>query len=154
MQRSDLPAELDLVLPNGLRIAGYCASMTELAFMMAEKQSETQPLQDEGIADLFNNFKRTVVKMVEVSDVELEDFSLETCENSLQMVIDEYHDLKNILLRLSTQGVLHVRQFVALQDMISYMRRIAELSAKAARYLTGLTQFTELEKEGEPDEAP
>ena len=154
MQRSDLPAELDLVLPNGLRIAGYCASMTELAFMMAEKQSETQPLQDEGIAELFNNFKATVVKMVEVSDVELEDFSLETCENSLQMVIDEYHDLKNILLRLSTQGVLHVRQFVALQDMISYMRRIAELSAKAARYLTGLTQFAEIEKEGEPDETP
>jgi len=38
--------------------------------------------------------------------------------------------------------------------MISYMRRIAELPAKAARYLTGLTQFAELEKEGEPDETP
>jgi dsDNA-specific endonuclease/ATPase MutS2 len=77
--------------------------------------------------------------------VEQEDFNLETCENSLQMVIDEYHDLKNILLRLSTQGVLHVRQFVALQDMISYMRRLAELAAKAARYLAGLTQFADLE---------
>ena len=81
--------------------------------MVAEKQGEVQPLQDEGIAELFNNFKGTVVKMVKASDVELEGFNLETCESSLQMVIDEYHDLKNILLRLSTQGVLHVRQFVA-----------------------------------------
>ena len=45
---------------------------------------------------------------------------------------------------MSTQGVLHVRQFVVLQDMISYMRRIAEQAEKGARYLTGLTQFAEL----------
>jgi phosphate:Na+ symporter len=144
MQRSNLPEELDDALPNCLRIAGYYASITELASMIAKKQGEIQPLQDEGIAELFNNFKVTVVKMAKASDVELEGFNLETCENSLQMVVDEYHDLKNILLRLSTQGVLHVRQFVALQDMISYMRRLAELTAKAARYLAGLTQFAEL----------
>jgi phosphate:Na+ symporter len=152
MQRSNLPEELDDALPNCLRIAGYYASMTELATMIAKKQGEIQPLQDEGIAELFNNFKVTVVKMAKASDVELEGFNLETCENSLQKVIDEYHDLKNILLRLSTQGVLHVRQFAALQDMISYMRRLAELAAKAARYLAGLTQFAEL-KTGDESES-
>ena len=152
MQRSNLPEELDDALPNCLRIAGYYASITELAAMIAKKQGEIQPLQDEGIAELFNNFKVTVVKMAKASDVELEGFNLETCENSLQMVIDEYHDLKNILLRLSTQGVLHVRQFVALQDTISYMRRLAELAAKAARYLAGLTQFAEL-KTGDESES-
>ena len=151
MQRSNLPEELDDALPNCLRIAGYYASITELASMIAKKQGEIQPLQDEGIAELFNNFKVTVVKMAKASDVELEGFNLETCENSLQMVVDEYHDLKNILLRLSTQGVLHVRQFVALQDMISYMRRLAELTAKAARYLAGLTQFAELKTEDESE---
>lgn len=152
MQRSNLPEELDDALPNCLRIAGYYASITELAAMIAKKQGEIQPLRDEGIAELFNNFKVTVVKMAKASDVELEGFNLETCENSLQMVIDEYHDLKNILLRLSTQGVLHVRQFVALQDMISYMRRLAELTVKAARYLAGLTQFAEL-KTGDESES-
>jgi len=150
MQRSHLPADLDDALPSGLRIAGYYASITELAIMIAEKQSEVQPLQDEGLAELFNHFKGTVVNMVKTSDVERAGFNLEVSEDSLQKVIDEYHDLKNILLRLSTQGVLHVRQLVALQDLISYMRRTAELAAKAARYLTGLTQFAELEKEVEP----
>ncbi len=152
MQRSNLPEELDDALPNCLRIAGYYASITELATMIAKKQGEVQPLQDEGIAELFNNFKGTVVKMAKASDVELEGFNLETCENSLQKVIDEYHDLKNILLRSSTQGVLHVRQFVALQDMMSYMRRLAELAAKAARYLAELTQFAEL-KTGDDSES-
>ena len=149
MQRSNLPAELDDALPNCLRITGYYASITELSTMIAKKQGEIQPLQDEGVAELFNNFKGTVVKMVKDSDVEQENFNLETCGSSLQAVIDEYHDLKNILLRLSTQGVLHVRQFVVLQDTISYMRRIAEQAEKGARYLTGLTQFAELAAEDE-----
>ncbi|MFC1844232.1 Na/Pi cotransporter family protein [Thermodesulfobacteriota bacterium] len=149
MQRSHLPAELDDALPNCLRIAGYYASIAELSTMVAKKQGEINPLQDEGVAELFNQFKGTVVKMVKTSDVEQEDFDLEICGNSLQIVIDEYHELKKILLRLSTQGVLHVRQFVALQDLISYMRRIAELAEKGARYLTTLTEFDELETVGE-----
>jgi phosphate:Na+ symporter len=151
MQRSHLPAELDDALPNCIRIAGYYASITELSTMIAKKQGEAQPLQDQGVAELYNNFKRTIVKMVKDSDVEQEDFDLETCGRSLQVVIDEYHDLKNILLRLSTQGVLHVRQFAALQDMISYMRRIAEQAEKGARYLTGWTQFAELTAGDEPE---
>ena len=150
MQRSHLPAELDDVLPNGLRIAGYYASITELAGMIGEKQVEIHTLQEEKVAEALNHFKGTVVKMFEVSDVELEVFNLEASEGSLQNVIDEYHDLKNILLRSSTKGILHVRQLVALQDLISYIRRTAELAVKAARYLTGLTQFAELTKDDEP----
>jgi phosphate:Na+ symporter len=152
MQRSHLPADLDDVLPNGLRIAGYYASMTELANMIAKKQGEIQPVQEEKIAEALNYFKGTVVKMIKASDVEAEGCNLETTEDSLQKVIDEYHDLKNILLRSSTQGSLHVRQLVALQDLISYIRRTAELSAKAARYLTGLAQFAEL-KTGDDSES-
>lgn len=145
MQRSHLPAELDDALPSCLRIAGYYSSITELAALIAEKQSEMQTLKDVGVTELLNNFKGTVVKMLKASDVELENFNLEACEECLKKVIDEYHDLKNILLRLSTQGVLNVRQFVFLQDFISYLRRSAELATKGARYLTGLTQFAKVE---------
>jgi phosphate:Na+ symporter len=152
MQRSHLPADLDDALPSGLRVAGYYASMTELATMIAKKQSEIQPVQEEKIAGALNHFKGTVVKMFKASNVELEGFNLEASEESLQKVIDEYHDLKNILLRSSTQGILHVRQMIALQDLISYMRRLAELTAKAARYLAGLTQFAEL-KTGDESES-
>ncbi len=151
MQRSHLPAELDEALPSCLRITGYFASTTELAAKIAEKQGEIQPLQDEGATVTFNRFKGTVVKMFKASDVEQEDFSLETCKECLQAVIDEYHELKNVLLRATAQGIIHVRQLVALQDLISYMRRIAELTAKAARQQDGLTTFAELAQEDEPE---
>jgi phosphate:Na+ symporter len=151
MQRSHLPSDLDDALPSGLRIAGYYASMTELAAMIAKKQGQIQPLQEENITEALNRFKGTVVKMIKATDEENEGCNLEKSENSLQKVIDEYHDLKNIFLRSSTQGVLHVRQLVALQDLISYMRRISELSFKATRYLAGLTQFTDLKKGDAPE---
>ena len=62
MQRSHLPAELDDALPNCLRIAGYYASIAELSTLVAKRQREIQPLRDEGVAELFNKFKGTVVK--------------------------------------------------------------------------------------------
>jgi phosphate:Na+ symporter len=149
LQRSHLPADLDDVLPSGLRIAGYYASITELAAMVAKKQGEIHTIQAEKISGTLNHFKGTIVKMFKEADVEREEFSLESCEASLQTVIDEYHDLKNMLLRLSTQGVLHVRHLVVLQELISYMRRLAELAAKAARYSNSLTQFASLVSETE-----
>lgn len=149
MQRSHLPAYLDDALPTGLRIAGYYAAVTELAIMVVEKQFDIQPLAQEKVAETLNHFKGSIVKMLKAADVALEDFSLAASEESLKKIIDEYHDLKNMLLRAGTQGSLNVRQVVALQDLISYMRRIAEQAAKAARYLTGLTQFAEVEPHAE-----
>ena len=58
-------------------------------------------------------------------------------------LIDEYHDLKAQLLREGTQGLIPVRQMVLLQELISYIRRIAEQAEKGARYLSGLTEFTQ-----------
>lgn len=151
MQRSHLPPELDEALPSCLRIASYYASITELAAMIAEKQGDVQPMHEDGVEETFNRFKGSVVKMFKASDVELEEFSMEACEECLQEVVDEYHDFKNVLLRASTQGILHVRQLVIIQDLISYMRRLAELSCKAARYLDGLTRFAGQEEEEEPE---
>jgi len=145
MQRSHLPAYLDEALPNSLRVAGYYAAVTDLAIMIVEKQPEIQPLEEEKIAEKLNHFKGAIVKMLEIADVALEEFSLDSSEESLKRIIDEYHDLKSMLLRAGTHGILNVRQIVALLDLISYMRRMSEQAAKGARYLAGLMQFAKAE---------
>jgi phosphate:Na+ symporter len=152
MQRSHLPAYLDEALPNGLRIAGYYAAVTELAIMIVEGQPDIQPLEQENIAEKLNHFKGSIVKILNLSDVSLEEFNLDTSEESLKRLIDEYHDLKKMLLRAGTQGQLNVRQIVSLLDLISYMRRMAEQAAKGARYLAGLMQFARAEPPGEKEE--
>ncbi len=151
MQRSHLPAELDDLLPNGLRVAGYYAAIAELAIMTADKQAELQSLEDEKTAEAMAHFKSSVVKLLESVDVAVEGYNVDSCMEQMHLLIDEYHDLKAQLLREGTQGFIPVRQMLLLQEFISYIRRIAEQAEKGARYLSGLTEFTR-ETEGEEEE--
>ena len=151
MQRSHLPADFDDLLPNGLRVAGYYAAIAELAIMVADKQAELQSLEDEKAAEAMAHFKGSVVRLLEIADMETEEYNVDFCMEQVHLLIDEYHDLKARLLREGTQGLIPVRQMVLLQELISYFRRIAEQAEKGARYLSGLTVFAETVEE--PEEA-
>ncbi len=154
MQRSHLPAELDDLLPNGLRVAGYYAAVAELAIMVADQQVELKTLEHEDTSAAMAHFKGSVVNILKNVDVEAEGYNVKSCMKEVHLLIDEYHDLKAQLLREGTQGVISVRQMVLLQEFISYIRRIAEQAEKGARYLSGLTEFAQPEKEsGEAEEA-
>ena len=154
MQRSHLPAEFDDLLPNGLRVAGYYAAIAELAIMAADKQAELQSLEDEEAAEAMASFKGSVVRLLDIADMELEEYNVDFCMEQVHLLIDEYHDLKARLLREGTQGLIPVRQMVLLQELISYFRRIAEQAEKGARYLSGLTVFAEtVEKPEETEQA-
>jgi phosphate:Na+ symporter len=142
MQRSHLPAGFDDLLPNGLRVAGYYASIAELAIMVTDKQAELQPLEDEKTVIAMALFKGSVVDVLKHADVEAEGYNVNSCMEKVHLLIDEYHDLKAQLLREGTQGMIQVRQMVLLQEFISYIRRIAEQAEKGARYLSGLTENT------------
>jgi phosphate:Na+ symporter len=142
MQRSHLPAGFDDLLPNGLRVAGYYASIAELAIMVTDKQAELQPLEDEKTVIAMALFKGSVVDVLKHADVEAEGYNVNSCMEKVHLLIDEYHDLKAQLLREGTRGMIQVRQMVLLQEFISYIRRIAEQAEKGARYLSGLTENT------------
>ena len=147
MQRSHLPAGFDDLLPNGLRVAGYYASIAELAIMVTDKQAELQPLEDEKTLTAMALFKGSVVDILKHADVEAEGYNVNSCMEKVHLLIDEYHDLKAQLLREGTRGMIQVRQMVLLQEFISYIRRIAEQAEKGARYLSGLTENTLADKE-------
>ena len=147
MQRSNLPAGFDDLLPNGLRVAGYYASIAELAIMVTDKQVELQPLEDEKTVTAMALFKGSVVDILKHADVEAEGYNVNSCMEKVHLLIDEYHDLKAQLLREGTRGMIQVRQMVLLQEFISYIRRIAEQAEKGARYLSGLTENTLADKE-------
>ena len=147
MQRSNLPAGFDDLLPNGLRVAGYYASIAELAIMVTDKQAELHPLEDENTVTAMALFKGSVVDILKHADVEAEGYNVNSSMEKVHLLIDEYHDLKAQLLREGTRGMIQVRQMVLLQEFISYIRRIAEQAEKGARYLSGLTENTLADKE-------
>jgi phosphate:Na+ symporter len=155
MQRSHLPAGFDDLLPNGLRVAGYYASIAELAIMVTDKQAELKPLEFEETVTAMALFKGSVVDVLKCADVEAEGYNVNSCMEKVHHLIDEYHDLKAQLLREGTQGMIQVRQMVLLQEFISYLRRIAEQAEKGARYLSGLTEYALSDKKSaEAEETP
>jgi phosphate:Na+ symporter len=97
------------------------------------------------------HFKGSVVNILKNADVEADGYNVKSCMEQVHLLIDEYHDLKALLLREGTQGFIPIWQMVILQEFISYIRRIAEQAEKGARYLSGLTVFTKPEDEQEEE---
>lgn len=141
MQRSSLPAELDEVLPNALRVSRYYTEMAELARRIATAQSTIEAIEVTDLAAAVAHFKSSVVKLLDAADVLGVDFSAQVNSQRLIELEDEYQRLKSHLLRSGTAGELPVRRVVAYLDLCSDMRRLAEQAEKGARYLDDLQVF-------------
>lgn len=141
MQRSSLPAELDEVLPNALRVSRYYTEAAELARRIAAAQSASEPIVATDLAAAVADFKAVVVKLLDTADVRNTEFSVEKSAAQLQQLEGEYQRLKTHLLRGGAAGQLPVRRIVAQLDLCSDMRRLAEQAEKGARYLDGLRLF-------------
>lgn len=141
MRRSSLPAELDEVLPNALRVSRYYTEMAELARRIANAQSVLETLEPVELAAVVAHFKAGVVKLLDAADVLDTEFAAQTISAQLAELEAEYQRLKSQLLRSGTAGELPVRRIVAQLDLCSDMRRLAEQAEKGALYLDGLRVF-------------
>jgi phosphate:Na+ symporter len=142
MRRSKLPAELDEVLPNALRVSRYYTEMAEVARRIAAAQSAVEPIGDGELAAAIAHFKGEVVKLLDAAEVQAEPFSAQALHAAITALEDDYQKLKSRLLRAGTLGELPVRRMVAELDLCSDMRRLAEQAEKGARYLDGLRVFS------------
>ncbi|NIA19067.1 MAG: Na/Pi cotransporter family protein [Xanthomonadaceae bacterium] len=141
MSRQNLPKELDVVLPNALRVSRYYAEMAELAEMVEAGQSIIPPLDDEILSSRISHYKSQVVKLLKLADMEKTGLDVEECSRQLRETEDEYQQLKAGLLRAGAQGRLSVRLVVDHLDILSNIRRMAQQSEKAIYYLATLEQY-------------
>jgi phosphate:Na+ symporter len=138
MQRSSLPAELDEVLPNALRVSRYYSEMAELARRIAAAQTTMEAIEAGETATAISHFRATVVKLLDGADAASAEFSRQGCAEQLTQLEEEYQRLKSQLLRSGAAGELPIRRVVAQLDVCSDMRRLAEQAEKGGRYLDGL----------------
>lgn len=144
MQKKNLPEELANQLPNALRVAGYHRDVAELAIDVARLQSEpNHKLGHPELIEELTRYKSNTVKLLRKVDVELAEYSSETCKEELEELKDEYRAIKNSLLQAATRGEISVRRTAHCLDIIARIRRIAEQSEKGARYLAYLTETEE-----------
>ena len=141
MSRQNLPKELDVVLPNALRVSRYYTEMAELAEMVEAGQSKIPPLDDDVLSAQINHYKSQVIKLLKLADMKKSGLDLEECSRQLREAEDAYQQLKTNLLRAGARGHLSVRLVVEHLDICSNIRRMAQQSEKAIRYLATLEQY-------------
>ena len=153
ISRQNLPQELDVVLPNALRVSRYFSEMAELAEMVEAGQLKISPLEDESLAEKISHFKGQVVKLLKLADMEQNGLEVKECTLQLQKVEDEYQQLKTSLLRAGSEGRLSVRLMVDHLDILSNIRRMAQQSEKSIRYLATLAQYSTPERFSREEDA-
>jgi phosphate:Na+ symporter len=144
LQRENLSKELRNQLPTTLRVAGYYRDVAEIAIDVARLQADPNyEIIFPEIVEKVAVFKSNTVKLLKKVDCDLEDYSAEVCKLELEVVKDEYRDLKNDLLQASTREDISVRRAVHCLDIIARIRRMAEQAEKGARYMAYLTEVEE-----------
>jgi len=152
MQHGNLPAALDDLLPNGLRVSGYCLRIAELCLAVAAIQREEEMPMPPELEERIAHFRQIVVKFLDFVDVTGKDYTPTAGEAELAILIEEYKGLKAKLLRAGTRAELTVTRLVRLLEQSSDIRRIAEQAEKAARYLAGLTSTAAVAPAGNGEE--
>ncbi len=141
--RKNLPAELDLLLPNALRVSGHYAVIADLAMVIAKEQSKLhlQPIDD--LDTEIAHFKANTVSFLGKTDITSDAHQPDELSNLLVTLQDDYQHLKTQILRAGTQGLLSTKQMVIQLEIVSQVRQIAERADKATRYLASLTDPVE-----------
>ncbi len=139
MQRGNLPHELDDMLPNALRVSGYYREIAEVSDSIANQQKTIRSLEHPELTEKIAHFRSRVVKFLQDVDASAKDYSSQKYEKELQLLMDEYHHLKSLLLRAGTRNEIPVGQMVYLLELNSEIRRIMDQAEKGARYLSTLT---------------
>ncbi len=139
VRRGTLPEALDHVLPNGLRVTSYFREIADVSLRVAQLQQQGHRMDNAELAAEVSLYKQKVVRLLNLADVEREEYREEECAALFAETEELYRHLKASLLKAGTKGVLPVAQMVLQIDLMSDIRRIADQSEKGARYLATLT---------------
>jgi len=139
VRRGDLPETLDHVLPNALRVTSYYREIAEVSLRIAVMQQQGRSMENRELADKISSYKKNVVRLLELANVEREGYSDEECAAFFQETEEMYKQIKASLLKAATKNLLPVAQMVFQIDLMSDIRRLADQVEKAARYLNTLT---------------
>jgi phosphate:Na+ symporter len=146
LQRVNLPAELNNVLPNALRVSRYYGETAELAQRVSRAQGQAEPLPAREIADAVHEFRAATIRLVDAADAGAGGFSSGALTVELDRYQERYQALKAELLRAGTETRIPVRQMVNTLDMLSDVRRAGEQMVKAARHLANLERASREEE--------
>jgi phosphate:Na+ symporter len=138
LYRTSLPHESAARLPQILRVARYYDAMAELAVEIASAQSRVGDVTDDALRGKTAELNRTAVATLALADTASAEFSLHACEQALAAYETQYHQTKDMLLRVGTEARVPVTQMETLLEQGSITRRAVQQAVKAAQHLRAM----------------
>jgi phosphate:Na+ symporter len=147
LYQQNLTEQQTNVLPVMLRITRYYDAVAELAMLINNAQKDLADLPID-IQTQLSNYNQKCVSVIEQS--ELETSEKEEIDIPIELLEQEYQQLKALVLRRGTEGQLPIHKMEKTLVNISHIRRLIQQTDKAYQHFIEL-DFNE-EETDENDE--
>lgn len=137
LERSTMPTDIASELPKVLRTSQYYIMTAELVRDIAKHQSAVGEITDTKTNEKIATFKSKVVQLLDATDVQTPEFSIDECNGQLEELNIIYEELKVLILETGVSG-MDISSMSALLEQNSNTRRFVTQMVKAARYLSAL----------------
>lgn len=147
LERATMPKDIAAELPKVLRTGQYYVMTTDLAMDIAKHQESVGEITDKELAEQLAQFKADVVRLLDATDVQSENFSITECDEQLSLLNESYDNLKAMILETGVESGMDISSMSALLEQNSNTRRLITQMVKAARYLSRLFMVADIKKE-------
>lgn len=148
LERSTMPTDIASELPKVLRTSQYYVMTAELVRDIAKHQSAVGEITDTRTNEKIAIFKSKVVQLLDATDVQADDFTIDECNRLLEELNVVYEELKVLILETGVTG-MDISSMSALLEQNSNTRRFVTQMVKAARYLSALYNMARFVKPAE-----
>lgn len=154
LERSTMSKEIAVELPRVLRTSQYYLMSSELASDIAKHQEAVGEIKDKELLEKLSEFKANVVRLLDMSNVQIEGFSITDCDEELDKLNHRYDELKTRILEIGVDSGVDIASMSALLEQNSNTRRLVTQMVKAARYLSRLFVVADIKKNSRQEEEP
>ena len=142
--RETLSGEVAEQLSSLLRAEQHLLACADQSLEIARAQRELKSVSDSYLQERITQYRLEVVHFMELSNLELEGFSVTECQAQLERMQIAYDDVKAALLHAGAKLRVEIPVMINILEQNSRIRRMARQMFKAIQFLGALYMTTEV----------
>ena len=135
LSRNRLPAEVTERMAKLLRAEQHLLLCSEISLEIAQLQGAVDKVSNAKIIEVVARYRKAIVKLIEMTDLEAEDFSLAECNIQLQDIAELASQTKTQLLNAGIDMGMDVQVMSDILDQNSHIQRFADELVRGIRHI-------------------
>jgi phosphate:Na+ symporter len=144
LEQGALTAEVSQQLGKLLRAEQHLLLCSEQALEVASGELHQGVIRSSELQDANAHYHASVARLLELTNPEAEDFSINACDESLEQAQGLYETTRAVLLQAASEKRLPAHTVIELLEQNSRIRRMSRQMVKALRDLNELYRVNEV----------